>query len=603
MARRDFALMAVMLALVGAILGAAAVLTTGAVVATAVCGGPWQLPPVGTWLTTALAILAHPGHLEDAIPAPWGPVLAGRAGTYWAITASGATASAVAIAAVSRIVWRAFAPMPSGHASRADIRRELSRSAARRTAKWTRPSMTWQERQRAPIEQVAVPSHDGPHGRALWLPLENPTGAVAPTQSSKSRGDLVHKVMAAGGALLCSTTKPDLFEFSALSRIRDVGGPVLVFDVTGSVRWPAKLRWSPVAGCTDPDVAWRRAEAMVGASSTDLQGVSGNDKVFRNRAKVVLQAYLLAAANARRGVDALVDWSITRASEPVQLLMPHAPELAKNLRQEVTMVAETSDAVWLSVRRALEPLMQPNLRELCSPPAGEEFDAEAFIRARGTLYLIASREQAALAAPILTALADLWLTTAQDMALHTEHNRLEPPVSTMLDELPIATPVPKLPKILADSAGRGVLVHWAAQSIAQLEEAYDQLGARQLIDNTTALSIYSGLKDQRTLEWISVLAGHHERLRFQQHADGALSVGRATLSTEDAPVYRPGAVRMLRRERVLLIHRHLRPLEARLVDVTQRRDWKQIKADIAAVRSGSAAVRADGSPIREVSNA
>ncbi|MGH3886503.1 MAG: hypothetical protein ACRDSZ_08010 [Pseudonocardiaceae bacterium] len=36
----------------------------------------------------------------------------------------------------------------------------------------------------------------------------------------------------------------------------------------------------------------------------------------------------------------------------------------RNLRAEIGMVAETSDAVWMSVRRVIEPLMDPRRRQL-----------------------------------------------------------------------------------------------------------------------------------------------------------------------------------------------------------------------------------------------
>jgi hypothetical protein len=68
---------------------------------------------------------------------------------------------------------------------------------------------------------------------------------------------------------------------------------VLVYDATGAVSWPAKLRWSPIAGCEDSVVARRRAHTMVEAALVELAGVGGNDKVFRDRAKTVLQAYLI----------------------------------------------------------------------------------------------------------------------------------------------------------------------------------------------------------------------------------------------------------------------------------------------------------------------
>ncbi|MGH3846377.1 MAG: TraM recognition domain-containing protein [Pseudonocardiaceae bacterium] len=173
------------------------------------------------------------------------------------------------------------------------------------------------------------------------------------------------------------------------------------------------------------------------------------------------------------------------------------------------------------------------------PRPGEDFDARSFIAARGSLYLVAGQHQAAQAAPLLTALVEYWLTTAQDMALTYPNRRLDPPVTTVLDELTNATPVPQLPDIVSDSAGRGVLIHWAAQSLAKLEDVYTPPRARQLLDNTTTLTVWGGLKDQRALEWVSLLAGHHERLRYQQHSDGMLTPGRTAVGTETVPTYRP----------------------------------------------------------------
>ncbi len=242
-------------------------------------------------------------------------------------------------------------------------------TAARATAEWTRPSLSPAQRRRAPLEEIAAPLHRSPHGEQMCTPLENPTGTLAPTQSGKSRRDLVHKVLAAPGALLCSTTKPDLLEFSALARTRRCdAGPVLVYDATGTVSWPATLRWSPIAGCKDPDVARRRAHTLVEAASVELAGVGGNDKVFRDRAKTVLQAYLLAAAIHGHDVDALVRWAVSKPpdQEPVKLLQEGGhPELARNLRAEIGMVAETSDAVWMSVRR-VHP-RRATLRTLTNP--------------------------------------------------------------------------------------------------------------------------------------------------------------------------------------------------------------------------------------------
>ncbi|MBV9140317.1 MAG: type IV secretory system conjugative DNA transfer family protein [Pseudonocardiales bacterium] len=597
-AGRDLALMGLVIAALASLMALGAALVLSAAITTALLGGPWRLPGPHLWVPAVLTVLGRPAHPGVGLGQPWAAAVAGHTGLYWAITVSVVALGAVMLTALGVPAWRRFGPTSAGHASRAEIRRELSMSAARATAAWTRPGLSPAQRGQARLEEIAAPLHLSPSGQPMCTPLENPTGTLAPTQSGKSRRDLVHKTIGAPGALLCSTTKPDLLEFSALSRTRrPLAGPVLVYDATGAVSWPAKLRWSPIAGCADSDVARRRAHTMVEAASVELAHVGGNDKVFRDRAKTVLQAYLLAAAIHGHDVGALVRWAVSKPpdQEPITLLHHGGyPELARNLRAEIGMVAETSDAVWMSVRRVIEPLMDPRLRQLCTPRPGEDFDARAFIAQQGSLYLIAGQHQAAQAAPLLTALVEHWLSTAQDMALTYPHRRLDPPVTTVLDELTNATPVPQLPDIVSDSAGRGVLIHWAAQSLAKLEDVYTPARARQLLDNTTTLSVWGGLKDQRTLEWVSLLAGHHDRLRYQHHATGILTPGRTAVGTETVPTYRPGAVRGIQRGRVLVIHRTLPPILARTVDVTQRPDWVTIRADIDAVRTGSVPVTPAG---------
>jgi type IV secretory pathway TraG/TraD family ATPase VirD4 len=210
------------------------------------------------------------------------------------------------------------------------------------------------------------------------------------------------------------------------------------------------------------------------------------------------------------------------------------------------------------------------------------------------LLLIAGQHQALQTAPLLTALAEYWMTTAQEMALTYPNRRLDPPATAVLDELPNATPLPQLPDIVSDSAGRGVVIHWAAQSMAQLEDTFTPPRARQLLDNTTTLTVFGALKDSRGLEWLSTISGHHDRARHQHHADGFLSPGRSTLGTETVPTFRPGDVRTLARGRVLVIHRGLRPILARTVDISTRKDWTTLRNDVEQVRSGMPPVDAKG---------
>jgi type IV secretory pathway TraG/TraD family ATPase VirD4 len=554
--------------------------------------GPHQVVPLG------FAILTHPADPGAAAGAPWSASLAGHPGLYWTTAAVLELVFFTSVGVCGVWAWRRWGPGPAGHATRAEIARELSLPAARRTAAWTRPSLSPAERRHAPLAEVAAPLHRDRRGRPLCTPLENPTGTLAPTQSGKSRRDLIHKALAAPGALLCSTTKPDLLEFAALARTRrHLAGPVLVFDATAATSWPARLRWSPIQGCHDLPTAYRRAHTMVEASAVAVEagggGGAGNDRVFRERATFVLAAYLLAAALYGRGIESLIRWATTKPAdlEPVSMLERDYPQIAANLASEIGMVARTADAVWMSVRRVIEPFLGPRLRELCSPPPGDGFDARSFIGRQGSVFLIAGEHQAAQATPLLAAFAEHWLTTAQEMALDYPTRRLDPPATAVLDELPNATPLPQLPDIVSDSAGRGVIIHWAAQSLAQLEDTFTPARARQLLDNTTTLSVWGGLKDSHALEWLSTLAGHHEQVRAQHHSEGWWSGGRrSSYGLETVPTLRPGDLRTLERGRVLILHRALQPFLARTVDVAQRPDWPQIRADVQGVRAGHIAV-------------
>ncbi len=497
-------------------------------------------------------------------------------------------------------IWavRRFAPTTAGHASRADIAAELSAKRARTTATWTRPEMNAHDRKHCPITDVAVPLHTDEHRRPLWLPLENPTGVIAPTQSGKSRRDLVPKILAAPGGMLVSTTKPELFLWTAMRGVRR-GVPVLLFDVTGTVAWPAQVRWSPIEGCEDPTRAMRRAKALVDAAAVDLGTVPmGNEKTFRTRAYGVIRSYLVAAAINGDPVATLVDWAAAMDDHPVRILAERFPQLSKNLRSELKMVAETRDAVWMSVRKAIEPFLQPRIQQLCSPPCGSGFDAAGFIRSGGALYLIAGEETAADVAPVLTALVDHVITTARDLAASSAAERLDPAFSVFLDELPTATPVPSLPATCADSAGRGVLIHWAAQSRAQLEEIYGQEGARSLVENTTALVIFGGIKDEKTLSWLSKLCGDHDVIRTSRSSGGLFSAtGQTTTSLQRLPKYQPADIREVPRDRALIIFRHMAPILACTTDVSDRSDARELLADRAALRAPQPIVDTTGYPL------
>ncbi|HWC81302.1 MAG TPA: type IV secretory system conjugative DNA transfer family protein, partial [Pseudonocardiaceae bacterium] len=142
----------------------AAILMLGAACLTALHGGPWRMPAISRWAPHALMVLAHPRRPGHALGQPWATQVSAHPAQYWIITLLILVLAAAIITAVALPTWRRFGPSTTGHATREEIHAELSPSAARSTAEWTRPSLTAAQRARVPVDEVGAPLHRGPHG-------------------------------------------------------------------------------------------------------------------------------------------------------------------------------------------------------------------------------------------------------------------------------------------------------------------------------------------------------------------------------------------------------------------------------------------------------
>ena len=135
--------------------------------------------------------------------------------------------------------------------------------------------------------------------------------------------------------------------------------------------------------------------------------------------------------------------------------------------------------------------------------------------------MIGSEDDAAAQAPLITAFVQEVLDSARRLAIADSRTpgdeRLTPPFTAVLDEIASICPLPDLPDTLSDSAGRGVLIHYALQSPAQAQARWGKAAAT-LFDNTTALTILGGLKSEDTLKWASLLVGRRLEERRSRQA-------------------------------------------------------------------------------------
>ena len=323
------------------------------------------------------------------------------------------------------------------------------RLAAFRTSGRTRRSLTAWQRARWPGE------HSVRVGRAHWrhqlrVPVEEHVLVMAPPRTGKT-GLLASVILHYPGPVISTTTKHDVFQLT--SGIRARRGPVHVFNPQRIGGVPSTFRWSPVDGCDDPAVAIRRADAF--AHSVSQKGVE--DATFwSSKASDYLRAYFHAAALAGADMRTVARWvGGADPDEPEDILsLAGAGQWAMTLAELRSEAQKTASTVRMVMSRALSFMADPALAESVLP-ATEPFSIEAFLRGRGTLYMIAeSSHEEAPVAPLFAAMAGEIHYQAAQLGQASPGGRLDPPLLMGLDEVTQICPVP-LPVWLSDSRRQG----------------------------------------------------------------------------------------------------------------------------------------------------
>ena len=157
---------------------------------------------------------------------------------------------------------------------------------------------------------------------------------------------------------------------------------------------------------------------------------------------------------------------------------------------------------------------------------------EAFLRWRGTLYLVGGAGDKRLA-PLLTALTEYVFDEAQRIAAAQPGGRLAPTLNFVLDEVANITPVP-LDRWAADSRGWGITVGAVVQSLAQFATTWGRDRAEVIWENLPTKVVLPGVTNPEDLRALSYLAGERWVQRTTRgHSEGA--DGRALATRPPAP--------------------------------------------------------------------
>jgi type IV secretion system protein VirD4 len=118
-------------------------------------------------------------------------------------------------------------------------------------------------------------------------------GLIFQPGSGKS-GAAVSYILDAPGPVLATSTKTELLLATAMPREQSTGRPTLVFDPLGYCNWSGNIRWSPIRGCEQPEVAMRRADGLIDGAKLDA-GVS-NGGFFKAAGSILIRLALHACA-------------------------------------------------------------------------------------------------------------------------------------------------------------------------------------------------------------------------------------------------------------------------------------------------------------------
>jgi type IV secretion system protein VirD4 len=337
---------------------------------------------------------------------------------------------------------------------------------------------------------------------------ESAVMVLGPPRSGKTCAVMIPAVLGASGAVIATSTKPEVMRASAAARSEV--GQVWLFDPCATEqRLPEGVRrlcWSPVAAAGSWDQALLMARAM--AACTRPGAGTTNEDHWSERAAALLAPLLYAANLTDRPIAEVLRWTLRQELEPArQALLDADTAIAVDVLAgiEATDVRERS-SIFSATAGVLAAYNADAVRESAAHP---NFDPARFAASTDTIYITAPSERQALCAPLIVGLLEQVRHAVYERWARAEMEG--PAMLWALDEMANIAPIHDLPALISQAGGQGLQVMVGLQDLSQARSRWGAEVAEGFMSLFQTKAVLSGIGDARTLESISLALGEYDR--------------------------------------------------------------------------------------------
>ncbi len=341
-----------------------------------------------------------------------------------------------------------------------------------------------------------------------WAGAQRSTLVLGPPRSGKTSSLVIPNVLLAEGAVISTSTKPDVMQATAPWRSK--GGWAFLYDPSGEIECPPgveRVGWSPLTSATDWDAAVQTADAMVRSSRLAAgRGGAPAEQHWSERAGALLAPLLHAAALEDLAMPTVLRWidrhNGTMALDILSSTIGEDATATDLLAGIVSTDAREQSGIWSTASGVLAAYRtQGAMASTALPP----LDLDAFCRGPHTMYICSpGRRQHQFAPLIVAAIGDVREATYAGQ----RNGRAAAPMLLALDEVANIAPIPDLTAMVSEGAGQGLLVLACLQDLSQARARWAE--ASGFLSLFGATVVLPGIADTATLRDLSALAGDHD---------------------------------------------------------------------------------------------